>query len=355
MAEKTEKATPKKLRDARKKGQVAKSQDFPSAFTFIVSIAMTLGSASYLFEQMASYMILTFRSISSNINLTNRAGGLLYQCMIVILSASLPIAAITALMGMLVSFLILGPVFSSEVLKIDVKRLNPVTNLKNIFKVRTLVELIKSILKISGAMILIYTVVYNSIPEIVATASMPVIGATEVFSSFLFKVILRVGIFFIVIAALDLAFQKHNFMKEMKMEKFEVKQEYKDTEGDPHIKSRRRQVAQEIAYQEGASAARRAKAIITNPIHLAIALEYKEKDEPAPRILVMGQGLIADQIIRIAQEAHVPVMRNVPLAHTLFEKGKIGDYIPEETFQAVAEILQWLKSIESEGAAELFK
>ena len=355
MAEKTEKATPKKLRDARKKGQVAKSQDFPSAFTFVVSIAMTLASSAYMFEQMASYMTFTFRSISGNIDLSNRAGGFLAQCMMVILSCSLPVAVMTALMGMLVSFLIVGPVFSSEVLKIDVKRLNPVTNLKNIFKVKTLVELIKSILKISGAVILIYSVVYNSIPEIVATAAMPVIGAAQVFSDFLVKVIIRVGIFFIIIAALDLAFQKHNFMKEMKMEKFEVKQEYKDTEGDPHIKSKRRQVAQEIAYQEGASAARRAKAIITNPIHLAIALEYKEKDEPAPRILVMGQGMVADQIIRIAQEAHVPVMRNVPLAHTLFEKGRIGDYIPEETFQAIAEILQWLKSIEAEGAAELFK
>jgi len=355
MAEKTEKATPKKLRDARKKGQVAKSQDFPSAFTFVVSIALTLASAGYLFEQMSSYMVFTFRSIAGNIDMNNRAGGFLGQCMMVILSCSLPIAAMTAMMGVLVSFLIVGPVFSSEVMKIDVKRLNPVTNLKNIFKVRTLVELIKSMLKISGAIFVIYSVVYNSIPEIVATAGMPIIGATQVFSDFLVKVIIRVGIFFLIIAALDLAFQKHNFLKQMKMEKFEVKQEYKDTEGDPHIKSKRRQVAQEIAYQEGATAARRAKAIITNPIHLAIALEYKEKDEPAPRILVMGQGMIADQIIRIAQEAHVPVMRNVPLAHTLFEKGRIGDYIPEETFQAIAEILQWLKSIESEGATELFK
>lgn len=355
MAEKTEKATPKKLRDARKKGQVAKSQDFPSAFTFVVSIAMTLASAGYLFEQMSSYMVFVFRSISGNIDMNNRAGGFLGQCMMVILSCSLPIAAITAMMGILVSFLIVGPVFSAEVMKIDVKRLNPVTNIKNMFKVRTLVELIKSMLKIFGAIILIYSVVYNSLPEIIATASMPLIGATQVFSDFLIKVIIRVGIFFLVIAALDLAFQKHNFMKEMKMEKFEVKQEYKDTEGDPHIKSKRRQAAQEIAYQEGPGAARRAKAIITNPTHLAIALEYKEKEEPAPRILVMGQGLVADQIIRIAQEAHVPVMRNVPLAHTLFEKGRIGDYIPEETFQAIAEILQWLKNIESEGATELFK
>lgn len=353
MAEKTEKATPKKLRDARKKGQVAKSQDFPSAFTFVVSIAITIFSARYLYEQLASYMIFVFKSISGNIDLVNRAGGYMGQCALVILSTSLPIAVVTSLVGVLVSFLIVGPVFSAEAFKPDLKKLNPVTNLKNMFKVKTLIELIKSILKISGACLLIYSVIYNSVPQIIATAALPVMGITEVFSDFLIKVIIRVGIFFLIVALLDLAFQKHNFMKEMKMEKFEVKQEFKDTEGDPHIKSKRKQTAQELAYQDGPPMARRAKAIITNPTHIAVAIQYKEGEEPAPRILVMGKGIIAEQIIKIGQEAGVPVMRNVPLAHTLFEKGSPGDFIPEETFEAIAEVLQWLKSIE-EGSGELF-
>ncbi len=354
MAEKTEKATPKKLRDARKKGQVAKSQDFPSAFTFIVSIALTIFMARYLYSQLANYMIYVFRLVSGNIDMENRAGAYLAQVSLVILNTSLPIAIVTTLVGILVSFLIIGPVFSSEAMKLDLKKLNPVTNLKNIFKLKTLIELIKSILKISGAMVLIYSVVYDSIPEIIATAGMPVMGSAIVFSDFLIKVIIRVGIFFLAIAVLDLAFQKHDFAKQMKMEKFEVKQEYKDTEGDPHIKSKRRQTAQEIAYQEGPSAARRAKAIVTNPVHIAVAIDYKENEEPAPRILVMGQGVIAEKIIRVGQEAGIPVMRNVPLAHTLFEKGQAGEYVPEETFQAIAEVLQWLKSLE-EGSTELFK
>jgi flagellar biosynthesis protein FlhB len=177
-----------------------------------------------------------------------------------------------------------------------------------------------------------------------------------VFSEFLTKVIIRVGIFFIIIAIFDLAYQRHNFQKEMKMEKFEVKQEFRDTEGDPHVKSRRKQVAQEIAYQEGPSGARRAKAIITNPIHIAVAIEFDEQKEPAPKVVTMGQGIIADQIIRIGQEAHVPIMRNVQLAQTLYQKGKIGDYVPEETYEALAEILQWLKRLESgEAEVELFK
>lgn len=347
MAEKTEKATPKKLRDARKKGQVAKSQDFPSAFTFVTSIAIVLFSTKYLFQQMGGFLISVFRSVGKTTDLSHRLGGYIGQSLMVILECSLPIVILTSMVGVLVSFLVVGPVFSSEVLKPDLKRLNPITNIKNMFKLKTLIELLKSILKISGAMLLIYSVIYKSVPEIIATAAMPVLGSAEVFSSFLIKVIIRVGIFFLIVAVFDLAYQRHNFAKEMKMEKFEVKQEYKDTEGDPHIKSRRRQMAQEMAYQEGPISARRARAIITNPIHIAVAIEYKEQTEPAPRVVTMGQGMIADQIVRYAQEAGVPIMRNVQLAQTLFQKGKIGEYVPEETYEAIAELLQWLKRLEA--------
>jgi len=356
MAEKTEKATPKKLRDARKKGQVAKSQDFPSAFTFIVSIAATLITAGALFQQLAGYMISIFKRTSGNINLENRAGGFLTEALMVIFNASLPIMLITTAAGILVNFLIIGPLFSLEAMKPDIKRLNPVTNIQNMFKFKTIFELLKSIFKIAGAIFLIYTVVWNSLPEIISTAALPVIGSAAVFNSFLMKVIIRVGIFFLAIAIFDLIFQKKNFEKEMKMEKFEVKQEFKDTEGDPHIKGKRRQVAQEIAYQEGPSAVKRAKAVITNPIHIAVAVEYESETEPAPKIVTMGKGIMADLIIKAAQDYHVPIMRNVELAQQLFEKGKISEYIPEETYQAVAEILKWLASLEGpEVTAELFK
>jgi type III secretion protein U len=357
MAEKSEKATPKKLRDARKKGQVAKVQDFPSAFTFIVSIAATLLSGGYLYEQLSGYFITIFSRTSTNIDLANRGGNYLEEAIDVIMSCTIPVLVITVAVGVLTSFLIIGPMFSTEAMKIDIQRLNPVTNIKNMFKFRTLFELLKSLFKITGAVILIYSVVWNSLPEIVGTAALPVIGTLQVFNSFLLKVIIRVGIFFLAVAIADLIFQRRNFAKEMKMEKFEVKQEFKDTEGDPQVKSKRRQQAQELAYQEGPSAARRAKAIVTNPTHIAVALEYEEEKEPAPRILTMGRDYAADMIIKIALENNIPIMRNVLLAHTLFEKGRIGDYVPEETYEAIAEILRWLKGLEApEGLEkELFK
>jgi len=352
MAEKTEKATPKKLRDARKKGQVAKSQDFPAAFTFVVSIAATVVAGGYLYGQLSGYFTTVFSSINAGLNLSESAGGYLSQAMNVIMECSVPIMVLTSIVGVLVSFLTVGPCFSMEAMKFDVKRLDPVSNLKNMFKFKTVFELLKSILKITGAVILIYSVMNTSLPELIATAGMPLMGIVAVISSFLIKVSLRVGIFFLIIALMDLVYQKYNFGKEMKMEKFEVKQEYKDTEGDPHIKSKRRQLTQEIAYQEGPSSVKRARAVVTNPTHIAVAIEYDEEKEPAPKIVTMGAGLIAEQIIKFATEFRVPVMRNVELAQTLYQKGKISEYIPEETYRAVAEILKWLAKMEAETGEE---
>jgi type III secretion YscU/HrpY family protein len=349
MAEKSEKATPKKIRDARKKGQVAKSQDFPAAFTFVVSIALALGMAHLIYQEMAGFMVNMFRMSSHpNLDLENKGGAYVLSAIQVIFNASFPIMALTTIVGVFVNFLIIGPLFSMEALKPDLKRLNPVDNIKNLFKLKTFIELLKSIVKISGALILIYTVVSHSLGEVVSTAALPLIGSALVFNDFLMKVIIRVGIFFLAIAIFDLVFQKRVFAKQMMMEKFEVKQEFKDTEGDPHIKGRRRQLAQELAYQEGPASVRKAKAVVTNPIHIAIALEYQADVDPAPKILTMGKGLVADKIVQVAQEYNVPIMRNVPLAHELFELGVISQYIPEQTYSAVAEILKWLAQLEEQ-------
>jgi len=358
MAEKTEKATPKKLRDARKKGQVAKSQDFPAAFTFIASFVATVWSAGYIYQQITGYMRTAFTGFNeAGIEIEQKLGGYIQDCLHVILNCSLPIMLIVVGVGTIVGFLVAGPVFSMEAMKPDLKRLNPVDNIKNMFKLKTLIELLKSIFKITGAVILIYTVVYGSLPDIIGTAGISVMGSAIVVSDFLIKVAIRVGIFFIIIAILDLAFQKYNFGKEMKMEKHEVKQEFRDTEGDPHMKSKRKQAAQEIAYQEGPSSVKRAKAVITNPTHIAVALAYDAEKDPAPKVLTMGVGIVADQIIKEAQKYHIPIMRNVPLTHLLYEKAKIGNFIPEETYKAVAEILRWIAALEEgeEPTGELFK
>jgi type III secretion protein U len=275
----------------------------------------------------------------------------------VILNVSLPIMAIVCFVGVLVSFLVNGPVFSLEAMKFDLKKLNPIDGIKNKFKMKVLVELLKSIAKITGAAIIIYLVVLGSLPNIISTVLIPPIAAASVVHDFLFTSALRVGIFFLLVGLFDLAFQRKNFAKEMKMEKFEIKQEYKDTEGDPMVKGRRRELFREIAYQDGPRSARKARAIITNPTHIAVALKYNPPEEAAPIILTMGAGYVAELIIKIGVENNVPIMRNVDLARELYSKGKISDYIPEETYEAVAEILKWIDSLEENRDVnlELFK
>lgn len=356
MAEKTEKATPKKLRDARKKGQVAKSQDFPAAFTFVTAIAGTLMASSFIYDNLTAYVVEMFREVANTSSFESKAGGYFVYSMQTILNISFPIVIIVSVVGILANFIAVGPVFSMEAMKFDLKKLNPIEGIKQKFKVKVLIELIKSILKITLAAIIIYYVMWSMIPEVIGTVAMPVIGGAYVLQDFLMRVTIRVGILFLAIGLFDLAFQKKIFNKEMMMEKFEIKQEFRDTEGDPLIKGKRRETFREIAYQEGPGAAKRAKAIITNPIHIAVAIGYEEED-PAPIIITMGQGPTAERIIKIALEAQIPVMRNPDLAQTLWRKGKISDYIPEDTYQAIAEILKWIKSLEGtpDVNMEIFK
>ncbi len=349
MAEKTEKATPKKMRDARKKGQVAKSQDFPSAFTFVVSIAAALIMARYFYEQLAGYMVAMFRSISANPEVKQKAGGYMWSAIETIMTTSLPLMVIVTAVGLLVGFLVTGPMFSLQAMKIDLKRLNPVDGIKNKFKLKTLFELMKSILKIAISLVLIYGVMKNSLPQIISTAGIPIVNSLEVFYDFLLKVVIRVGIFFMIVAVFDLIFQKKQFAKEMKMEKFEVKQEYKDTEGNPEIKSKRREIARETAYQEGPRAVQRARAVVTNPIHIAIALEYEPKDMPAPKIITMGKGIMADKITEYAVVFEVPIFRDPLLAQMLWNDGNYGGFIPQndDVYKAVAEIMKWVGALET--------
>jgi type III secretion protein U len=347
MAEKTEPASQKKLRDARKKGQVAKAQDFPTAVTFLVSVAATMALAGKLYDGLGAFMITLLKEgpkIPAGTSLT----GLVNHALELILNLSLPILFFTFFVGVMVHFLIVGPVFSAEAMKFQFKRLNPVENLKQKFKIKTWVELIKQMLKVSVAFYLMYGVIKNSLGLLVATAALPVMAQAAVVKDMLMSVVIRVGVFFLGVAIFDLVFQRRQFAKEMKMEKFEVKQEYRDTEGDPEIKWKRKQIAREVAYDEGPRAVRRARAVVTNPTHLAIALGYDPAVDPAPIMLTKGYGEAANQMMRIAEQYNIPIVRNIPLAHLLFYKGQVNRYVPAESFELVAQLFITLQRLEEE-------
>lgn len=350
MGEKTEKASPKKLRDAKKKGQVAKSEDLPSAFTFIASIWIVLSMSNFLYQKMGGFIVSTFTQIPQG-NLNSAIAALMYQANEVIFYCSIPALAAVSLLGMTITFLSIGPVFAPEVFKFDIKKFDPVQNLKSKFKLKTLVELIKSLLKIGIASWIIYDVMYTSLPVLVKAVSMPMASTLMIFHAFLMEVILKVGLFFIIVAVADFIYKKKDFAKEMMMEKFEVKQEYKNSEGDPHVKGKRRQIAQEIAYQEGPSGGvKKAQAIVTNPTHLAIAIGYNREMDAAPYILAMGEDNLAERIVKIAEANDIPIVRNIKLAHKLWNEGDVYEYVPEDTYEAVAEIVKWVASLRTEDS-----
>jgi type III secretion protein U len=158
------------------------------------------------------------------------------------------------------------------------------------------------------------------------------------------------------VAVADFVYQKKTFANEMKMEKFEVKQEFKNSEGDPHIKGKRKQIAQEIAYQEGPTGGvKRAQAVVTNPTHLAIAIGYERKVDAAPYILAMGKDILAARIVKVAEQHNIPILRNIPLAHKLWEEGEIYEYVPEETYEALAEIMRWIAALEEGTESQMTK
>jgi type III secretion protein U len=348
MGEKTEKATPKKLQDARKKGQVAKSQDAPSFVTFAVSMSMTIALIPHLYEQISSFLITMFQA-SQQQHLTQIIPNGFHQAILLILTLSIPILIVVVFFGVITNFLLIGPVFSVEVFKPDIKKFDPIKNLKAKFKLKTFVELLKSLFKISGAFYLAYTVVDEMIPEISKSSTMEIEGALLLLHAFLKNIIIRVGLLFLVISAFDLVYQRRSFAKEMMMEKFEIKQEYKNTEGDPQIKSKRKEVAREIAYSEGpAAAVQHATVVIVNPTHVAVGIAYEMGIDPAPYILATGENYAAKLIIKEAKRYNVPILSNEPLARQLFEEGELWEFIPESAYEPVAEILKWLQSLKPE-------
>jgi flagellar biosynthesis protein FlhB len=301
---------------------------------------------------MSDFLVASFRLVS-NQDLSNVLATVWGQAVTVIFMASIPVLLAVCCIGFLINFLAVGPCFALEVFKFDIKKFDPVQNLKAKFKLKTLVELLKSCLKIGIASYIIYLVMYDSLPILIQAVSMPMGSALMIFYYFLMEVVVKVGLFFIAVAVADFVYQKKNFASEMKMEKFEVKQEYKNSEGDPHIKGKRKQIAQEIAYSDGPSAGvKQASAVVTNPTEFAIAIGYDRAVDAAPYIIAMGKDLLANRIVSIAKTHDIPIIRNIKLAHKLWDEGEVHEFVPEDTYEALAEILRWLAALDTEEAYE---
>jgi type III secretion protein U len=352
--DKTELPTPKRLRDARKKGDVAKSKDVSAGLLTLVWFILIALSAAYVGREIANFFSETLIGATTMPfdqalrTLGWGAALLLIKLMLLIL---LPVAILAA--G--AEFMQIGPIFTTEKIKPKLDSLNPVAGLKRMFGMDGLVEMVKTLIKVLLIALIIYVMIKTGLKEagqfIGLAGTTPLHGSGQQIASIAlemtFSLTLQffamvVGVF-VLVGIADRLYSKHKFIKKMKMSMRDIRQESKDDEGDPHVKGKRREMHQEWANQNAVGAAGSASALLVNPTHIAIALDYDEEDCPVPVIAGRGEGALAAAMRAEAERNDVPIIRNIATARRLWARGEVGEIVPEDMFDAIAEIILWSK------------
>jgi flagellar biosynthetic protein FlhB len=349
--QKTEKPTPKKIRDARKKGQVGKSRDITQALLFLVCVGVLAGGGPALMVEAKALFADSFRPevLTGQLRgdeISRYLGNAASRWLLI----TAPFLMAVAIVAAGAEFFQVRGLFAPEAIKLKFDKLNIVKGLQNIFfKPRTYLELIKNLVKFALVSALIYLTVRGSLRDIILTARATPETTGKLAASLLFTLLFRVGGLFLVLGAADYFLQHRLYIKDLMMSKDEVKKEHKEEEGDPHIRHARRRLHQQLLAQNVVQNVRRADVVVVNPTHLAIAVEYDEQTMNAPQVTAKGQESMAARIIDLARRNRVPITRNVPLAHSLFDI-ELGNEVPEDLYEAVAEVLNWVYQLAQNDA-----
>ncbi|MDR2377321.1 MAG: type III secretion system export apparatus subunit SctU [Puniceicoccales bacterium] len=360
MSEKTEPPSPKRLRDARNKGNVAKSTDLNSAVLVVGLFSYISMNWEKIVQKLCQLLLIPSYYFARNFDETYEA--ILWDIIWQMLSIILTVGGVVVLLALVANFAQVGVLFTTQPLKPDLNRINPASKLKQIFSKKNLFELGKSIVKILCLSILIFLVIKNVIRDLLVLPLTGIEGVVELLPAVLKRFSNSVIFAYILFAVADYAFQRRNWTNQLKMSKDEVKREYKESEGDPQIKGKRKQIHREMIEQDPPQRTKGASVVVTNPAHIAIALLYEPEKQlcPFPLILAKGIGLVAERMIAVAREEGIPIMRHVPLAHALMDMSTVLDYIPRELMEPVAEVLRWVyisrerhaQGLDLEGEAE---
>ncbi len=336
--EKTEQPTDKRLEDARKKGKIAISREANTAIIILFSTVFLYFMMSKGFQEMFRFYATLVRNVNLDVGPGNMYDIVLFSLMRWWYIVG-PVFGIILILGLAGSILQSGFMWSFEALKFDVNKLNPFEGIKNLVSRKSLVELVKSGIKIVCLCYVAKNLIMGQMPVIFGLTGQDTGTIVNFLGETSFRLTLKVGIVFLFIAALDFAYQKWDFRKSMMMTMHEVKEEYKEREGNPLIKSRIRSLQREMSRRRMMDDVRTADVIVTNPTHFAVALKYTAHEMPAPRVVAKGAGFIALRIKELAAKHRVPLVENKPLAQGLYHAVKVGDYIPENFYLIVAELL----------------
>ena len=336
-------ATPRKLEQARKEGQVVKSKDFSTAVSLLILFSVIFGLAPFIWNQIVQVFTLLYEQIP---NAHTEQIGYIYILTIAIKGAALiigPILAIAWLVAVLADFVQVGPLVAIAPLMPKLDKLNPTKYFKNIMSIKTLFELFKNIVKVLILGYIGWAVYKDHIESILMLASVDNNFAVMIeFGKLITEFIFKACIAFLIIAAADYGVTKWKFLKDQKMSFKEIKDEYKNSEGDPNVKAALRQRRMQMLQQGAMDAVPTADFVVTNPTHVACALKYVAEEMDSPMLIAKGTELIAKKIIGIAKEHNVPVIENPPVARALFKIVDINQPIPPELYKAVAEILMFV-------------
>jgi len=339
--EKTEEATSKKIEDARKDGNVPKSMDTSAFVTLVVALVAFLAMLSWI-ESRVVYLYYYYQSlIGSEITkeITLQVSIITFREIIYMV---IPLALSVAIAGLLANILQTGFIFTTKPLMPDFSKLDPIKGLKNLLSIKKLVETIKTILKVTVVMWVSYYFLLEFTKELPTVIYFPLYEQLGWLKSKVLILAAVILLIFLILALMDLLFVRYTYFKSLRMSKQEIKDEYKQMEGDPKIKAKIRQIQMQMTRKRMMQEIPQADVVITNPTHYAIAIRYNQDKEAAPKVIAKGTDYVALRIKEVAMNYNIQIVENPPLARELYKKCNLGELIPENLYKAVAEVLAFV-------------
>ncbi len=346
--EKTEEPTAKKLQDARNEGQVAKSQEITHAAGLMALFILIRLLYPYMADNFTGMMRYVYGQIPSFITLYDgelplrTIKTILNMALLRILLVALPFMIVAFLIGFITNLVQVKWKITTKPLQPKLSKLNPIKGFKKIFSTRKIFDLVKAIAKIGIIVGVVYVYFLGYTASFFTLYDMSLSQAIGLLGNTIVEVGIRIAAVYVIIAAADYVYQKRKFRKDMRMTKQEVKDEYKNTEGDPQIKGQQRRRMMQASQRRMMQELPNADVVITNPTHYAVAISYDAEKYDAPKVIAKGEDYLAQRIKDIAKENDIEIVENKPLARMLYANVDVGEFVPPELYQAVAEVLAFV-------------
>lgn len=348
MSEKTEDASPQKIRKARQDGNVAKSAEFTGVAVMLASFAGLVITGPWMMEKLLGTLLQAI-ALAANPELSiEQVEAFLMESMQTFLLCITPLLAMAFAASAFVSYIQVGALFTLKPLMPDMKKLNPVQGAKNLVNKDKLVNLVKNLLKISMMSAIGYSVLMDELPALIVTPRGDLMQGISLLSEAAMRLASTALGALVFFGIADLLWQRHQHANKLKMSKDDVKREHKESEGDPMLKGQRQQLHHEIMNEPAMARVADADAVLVNPTHIAVAISYREDQMAAPTILASGKGEVALKIRKLARRHNVPIVKNIPLARALVDLS-INQEIPEEFYDPVAAILKFVYDLKSQS------